>query len=357
MKYDLDFKDHLEANYTRKANSNAVNVFLEFELTGKCQNKCFFCGNFSQAHAPELDFKQLKTFIKKVSTYYLRKGKQPILSLCGGDPVLYSSFQELLLWLERSNIPFVLKGNPSTIDDDIAWLLQKHGCRGVKFTFLGEEELHNKARGNETVSDLVQKSNLLQSMGMPVLWNLTVGKFNLNSIIKSLPFIQKAQPDGIMIGRLAQIGKLNGNDSQEEVTPGEFKAFLTVILDYYYENYKKGFNLSFKEKLWLPFLAEQGLLDMENLNIAPTQLGCDAYCRAFNVNSRGEITLCGLLSSYQAVALQDFDIEKVLNLRTLSVENHSHCHTCKYGPYCQGCRAMALANTGDIYAKDPHCWL
>ena len=360
MKYDLQFKEHLEDLYLKKANANAINVFLEFELTGKCRNTCFFCGNFSQSHAPELEFKQLKKFIKKISSYYLRKGKRPILSICGGDPALYSYFDELLLFLDRSKLPFVIKGNPSTIDEDHVYLLQNHGCMAVKFTYLGDTKLHNETRGNETVADLLEKTKMFQSMEMPVLWNLSVGQFNMDSIVESLPFIHEARPDSIMIGRLADIGKMKDtkeNNQNNDMTAPEFKKFLMSLLNYYYKNYENGFHLSFKEKLWVPLLAELGLLDIEKLNIPPEHLGCDAYCRSFNVNSSGEISLCGLLSTDQPAALSEFDIENVLKLRTLSMKNNSYCHDCKYGPYCQGCRAIALANTGDVYAKDPHCWL
>jgi radical SAM protein with 4Fe4S-binding SPASM domain len=34
-----------------------------------------------------------------------------------------------------------------------------------------------------------------------------------------------------------------------------------------------------------------------------------------------------------------------------------HCASCEYLPVCRGCRAMALAVTGDWLAQDPQCWL
>ena len=30
-------------------------------------------------------------------------------------------------------------------------------------------------------------------------------------------------------------------------------------------------------------------------------------------------------------------------------------HSCKYGSYCLGCRATAIAKANDIFAKDPMC--
>ncbi|MES0491551.1 MAG: radical SAM protein [Leptospirales bacterium] len=357
MKYENQFKQEIETQFIELAQSNAQNIYIEFELTGKCRNNCFFCGNFSQPNPSEIDFKLLKKFIKKVSSYYRGKQLQPIFSLCGGDPLLYSHFEELLYFLDKMNLLFVLKTNPSTLTEDAAYLLDLHGCKGVKFTFLGDEKLHNETRGNETFDDLKEKTAMLQQLEMPVFWNLTVGSFNLESIIENLPKIREAQPDGIMVGRMAHIGKLKEATDYREISAQEFRSFLVHLLNYYSEHYKSGFHLAFKEKLWVPLLGELGLLNLEELNIPPGHIGCDAYCRTLNINSSSEIILCGLLSSYQPSLLKDFNKDTLSNLPTLSAKHNTSCHSCKYEAYCQGCRAIAHANTGDIYGKDPQCWL
>lgn len=357
MKNDIFFKKHLENIFLQKATENAQHIFIELELTGKCNNRCFFCGNDSGLSNHELDYDVITKFIQTNARHFYSRGKTPLFSLCGGDPVLYTQFHELLLFLSHNRLNFIFKGNPSTLDYQAAAELKTHGCKGVKFTFLGEEGLHNSVRKNDSVQDLIQKTKLFQSLRIPVVWNLTTGKFNFSSLIDSLPLIHDVRPDAITIGRLANIGRFKQKDSDEPMTPQEFHWFLKKLLEYYYKNYLNGFHLSFKEKLWVPLLGENELIDFTQISSAPLQLGCDAYERALNLNYRGEVSRCGLFFGSQTYPVEEFQIENRTHLGALCVGKNGSCRGCKYENYCQGCRASALASTGDLYGKDPQCWI
>jgi radical SAM protein with 4Fe4S-binding SPASM domain len=41
----------------------------------------------------------------------------------------------------------------------------------------------------------------------------------------------------------------------------------------------------------------------------------------------------------------------------LPIKNSSACSPCIYFSCCKGCRALALANSGGLYDKDPQCWV
>jgi len=179
-----------------------------------------------------------------------------------------------------------------------------------------------------------------------------------------------AAPDALSLGRIARIGRLeNAQDSFPDFTPLEFKAFLTAVLYFLYKNRQHGFNLMFREKLWVPLLCELALLNLEDLECTQDEkvcLGCDAYSRVVTLNYKGKLLLCGLLPSYQYGSIYENSdsLKKILFRRPLTLEPPSPCHSCSFRLFCRGCRGIALASLasggsagGSLYNKDPQCWV
>ena len=88
--------------------------------------------------------------------------------------------------------------------------------------------------------------------------------------------------------------------------------------------------------------------------------GCGAgrcYC---SIQPNGIITPCVYITSVEVgdIRRQNFaDIWKNTLFNTLADRDDcgDHCGVCEYKHYCGGCRARALAYTGDIQAGDPGC--
>ena len=88
--------------------------------------------------------------------------------------------------------------------------------------------------------------------------------------------------------------------------------------------------------------------------------GCGAgrcYCA---IQPNGDVTPCvyipsriiGNLRSQRLHNIWDCDLFSVLSDRT---DRGGHCRSCDFQAYCGGCRARALAYTGDIKEGDPGC--
>ncbi len=149
-----------------------------------------------------------------------------------GDPLLYSQFNALVLWLNKHGISFIIKANPSTMTRDRAILLKENGCQAVRFTLFGNRTTHNAHRGLDTIEELENKTRMLKTLGMPVMWNLTLGKVNLDQTLDALPFILSVKPNGISIGRLARLGRLGHQEEFTDLTPEEYRSFLLRILEF-----------------------------------------------------------------------------------------------------------------------------
>jgi radical SAM protein with 4Fe4S-binding SPASM domain len=89
--------------------------------------------------------------------------------------------------------------------------------------------------------------------------------------------------------------------------------------------------------------------------------GCGAgrcYCA---IQPNGDVTPCvyisslvvGNLRSQRLVRMWDCELFSVLSDRA---DRGGHCCECNFRAYCGGCRARALAYTGNIKAGDPGCY-
>jgi radical SAM protein with 4Fe4S-binding SPASM domain len=310
----------------------------------------------------ELELQKLKDCILSFRDSAFASGiKQVSLSLSGGDPLLYSRYQELVDFLVEQKFPFCLKANPSSLSENDADFLKGSTCQMVKMTFMGSRILHDRYRGIDTYETLVEKTRLLQNNTIPVVWHYSVGKFNAFPLRQILDSVLTARPDGFAIGRIARIGKLqHDRGSFEEFSPQEYRAFLNSILVFFYNNKKQGFNLMFREKLWVPLLCELGLLDIERWpQDGKPALGCDAYCRLITLRYTGDLLPCGLLPSLRcgSIHANKAAIQEAIASKSLDLRSSSPCHSCSYGSFCRGCRGIACGMGGDPYTKDPQCWV
>lgn len=88
--------------------------------------------------------------------------------------------------------------------------------------------------------------------------------------------------------------------------------------------------------------------------------GCGAgrcYC---SVQPNGTITPCVYMSSEKVGNIRTATLEEIWNNALFHVlsdreDRGDHCGVCDYRNYCGGCRARALAYTGDVTAGDPGC--
>jgi len=88
--------------------------------------------------------------------------------------------------------------------------------------------------------------------------------------------------------------------------------------------------------------------------------GCGAgrcYCA---IQPNGDVTPCVYISSERVGNVKHESLLQIWNCSLFKVlsdreDRGHHCQVCDYRVYCGGCRARALAYTGDIQAGDPGC--
>lgn len=351
-------KSAIQNIFAQRINAYAQSLTLECELTTRCLNNCSYCGADIREQQGEVDFDVLAGHLQAYAGHARAQGLNFGVILVGGDPALYSRFDELLTYLAVNGIRYFVKGNASTLSQKRAARLRETGCEGIKLTCYGEAEMHNAHRGLDTFKLLVERTNLARAHGLPVAWHLSVGKENLASVRRLLPFIASIHLAAVTEGRIGRFGRLAGDADFVDLTPQEWRDFLLELLHFHQRN--PGFNLAYRDKLWVPLLVEEGLLDLEPFRGQGIRLGCDLFSAMATVDFRGYLKGCGLIESTAKQVVFRPGAEKravYLARDSARIEEGSTCAVCTYRDFCRGCRAITLAHTGNVHDQDPQCWM
>ena len=352
---DLKFKAHLNKLFLDKTLDYKRKNILEIELTSRCSIGCFYCGATTDSKPVFLDFDTVCNTIHHFYHSRISRSIIPHVSFTGGDPLEYPHFEKLMAHLKQQGIRFSLKLNPSTLSGPIHKMISDAGCENVKLTFMGLTS-QAKYRKKDTLEKLCDATARLSADNIPVVWHFSLGEFNRDDLLGSLDFVLENKATAVSIGRLARVGKLTDANYPMDILPGSFKEFLKQVLLFYYNHKRHGFNLVFKDKLWVPFLCEEGLLTESDFLKPGIRLGCDAGERLLVLTYAGDLIGCGLLPEPVLSRTDDKGFVDVIRSEAEKFvpPEDDPCRPCKYLNLCRGCRGVA---GGSSTGKDPQCWL
>jgi radical SAM additional 4Fe4S-binding domain len=344
--FTAEFKDHLKQTLNEILTPAKVS-FLEIELTGRCNNNCEYCGVGGPENS-DLPIDSVVKFIEKWELEVRQNNLYPVISLTGGDPLLYSHLNELLSTLNVLGIDYMFKTNAHSIGLGIKQLPKLPTA--VKLTI---PDGINCGRNHDSMADLLNATNILQQMDIDVIWQASVHNQNMTALLNIIKTIEIGQPITLSIGRIFPFNKRHRE--KYAISTEKYHEFLKQLINIYSRIYKKGIELRFKENLWIPLLGEANLLP--ETNGLPTSQCCDCFQNHLSVDRDGKVYPCGLL---RKTVLGDIShpITKLFlkRIKVMNAQNFE-CFTCKYFQYCGGCAAAAETMTGLKTNRDPHCFM
>lgn len=352
---DMAFKHHVQQIFRQKTANFKSQQILEIELTNRCSIGCFYCGAATEKSTVFLDLDTVCSAIINFVESRESRSLIPHVSFTGGDPLEYPYLNELMAFLKKRNVSFSMKLNPSTLSESFHRMIEGSRCESVKLTFMGLDS-QGTYRKKDTLDLLGRATRRFLKDGIPVVWHFSLGEFNREDLLNSLYFVVENNASAISVGRLARVGRLNEDNYPLDITPESFRQFLHQMLLFYYNHKRYGFNLMFKEKLWVPFLIEEGILPEDFLKEPEIRLGCDARERLTVLTYAGDLLGCGLLPEPVLSRTVDADFTEVLR----SVHppepflEGDPCLSCRYVNLCRGCRGVSR---GTSRKADPQCWL
>ncbi len=121
-------------------------IYLFFELTRSCNERCFHCGS---SCAPGLgygpDVEAFKAVLRDVREHFDLKRLQ--LCITGGEPLLYPGFADLLGYANEIGFHWGMTTNATLITKDVAKMLEDTGMGTVSVSIDGLRDTHDKQRG------------------------------------------------------------------------------------------------------------------------------------------------------------------------------------------------------------------
>ena len=190
---------------------------LTFFLTYECNLRCRMCGQWGDAGANKL-FEPVKVNKSLKIASYIKlleevKGFKPHITLFGGEPLLYSGFEELVNEIKKRGLHLGIITN-GTLLKKYAKIIVNAGVEVVSISVDGPAELHDKVRGMEgaylKLKEGVEEINRLKkekNTAKPLL-NLvcTISELNYQSIKEMPPVAGELGADTLNLHHLIFTG-------------------------------------------------------------------------------------------------------------------------------------------------------
>lgn len=336
-------------------------LFAIWEITSACNLKCEHClSDAGKAGRNELSTQEAKGVINSLSEMKVFN-----ITFSGGEPLLRPDIFELLEYASEKRIGIDLLTNGALITENIIDRLEKTNVFNVQVSVDGIEETHDNFRGLKgSYKQALNAIEMLLSKKYNVAINSVVTKQNMEEIPKIIDKAVELGVEGYKTTLFMPAGRGKGNIEKLLLTPHDVKSFTLRMIE---KKKEVGDKIKINVETDFPWLNEQNCregcskLDDER----STKVGCTAGSTSLYITSEGKIAPCPFLRQIVAGDVRESKIANVWGSSAFSIFRNmkrsdlkGKCHNCQYlGISCYGgCRAAALAHTGDLYAEDPTCW-
>ncbi len=337
---------------------------IAWEMSAACNLNCVHCRASSSCEraSRELDIKECFDFLTDISTL----PSKPVLIMTGGEPLMRPDFFDILDFADKLHINKVLATNATLVTPEIASRLAAKRIFAASVSLDGKNACeHDEFRRSPGAFAASMKGiEFLKAAGIKVQINISVTKKNYDQIEDLFSLSRSVGASAIHIFLLVPTGRAE-NMRGEEISPQQYER----ILNWFYDKKREtGREINLKAtcaphyyRIMRQRAKAEGLeINAENFGMDAFTRGCLAGCGFAFVSSEGEVQGCGYMpiSAGNIRELKFSDIyansEFFIKLRDLSLLK-GKCGRCGYKKVCGGCRARALAESGDCFGEEPYC--
>jgi radical SAM protein with 4Fe4S-binding SPASM domain len=327
-----------------------------WEVTAKCNLECDHC------HARAGDIERLDELTteeakKRVIDPLAEVSDFKSLVFSGGEPLVREDLIELIAHAKKRGFYPIVATNATLITPEVAKALKRAGNLGIAASIDSmKDDVHDTFRGKSGALRLAREGIAnAAAEGMYIQINITASKINLNEIPDIISFADDLRAHVILLYQFIPSGR-GEESSQLELTKEEFRD----------EILKAG---ALQRDLH-PVIAPVGLPEywalhnvMRNGGRRSDVLrGCICGNGMFYVKPNGDVWPCAFVP-ISGGNLRENTPAEIWNgselFRKLRDRNNLKgiCNDCSQREVCGGCRARALALSGDLFAEDPKCAL
>ncbi len=330
---------------------------LAINVTKRCNLACAHCyldaESLKNAHSDELTVAEINSVLDEVAS----RGKQTMVVLTGGEPLLRNDLEEMIQHGADSGLSMVVGTNGSLLTARRVASLQSAGVLGMGISVDSlHKEYHDQFRGlNGSWQKTMQGIQHCQDSGLSFQIHFSVTKENYTELKSIIHFADK---NGARVLNLFFLICTGRAESLSDINPQQYELLLTEIIQA---------QADYPDMIIRPRCAPHFKRIAYQLNPdSPVNRisgfdgdGCLAgkhYCR---IAPNGDITACPYIDTASGnIRKQSFlsvwdKAEAFQSLRNPHLTGA--CGECEYKKLCGGCRARPLAMGGDLMQADPYC--
>ena len=342
---------------------NALRLVF-WELTARCNLKCQHC----RAEAMEgFAVGELTTEEILRVAEDIRKDADPIIILTGGEPLARPDFFTIAEQCTRLFTRVAMATNGTLVDDALAQRIVDTGIQRVSISLDGAlAETHDAFRGLPgSFHAALRGFDALKRAGMSMQANVTVTRHNLHEVDALLQLMLERGADAFHVFMLVPVGCGAEIDEGVRLSPAETEERLEWLFEKSLELQGTMQIKATCAPMYFRIMREvaqrKGIaLPGGGHGMQASTRGCLAGSGVCFISRIGEVQPCGYLplvvGNVRDTSLGDIwrDSETFAALRTPNLLT-GKCGACGYRVVCQGCRARAYAETGDMQAAEPDC--
>lgn len=326
---------------------------VAWNLTRRCNLECAHC--YISAGPLERSDGELTTAeCIRIAGEILELNAAPLFILSGGEPLLRDDLPELAAYLTGRGATVVVGTNGTLLTDDRIVVLKDAGVTGVAVSIDSlEAHRHDNFRHGrgafQATADALQR---LRSHRLDFIIQTTVTKGNRSELGRLIDW--SAEQGAVSFNAYFLVATGRGA-RLSDLSPAEYESALSELV----HHHKRHLGTMMVRAKCAPHfmrLVHQLAPESPILNYE-TRCPCGTqYCR---ITPDGKLTPCpynptpagDLRRQSFAEVWQGSPLFQALRAQQLG----GRCGRCEYRAVCGGCRARALALSGDQLAEDPSC--
>lgn len=330
---------------------------LSWIINNACNLRCVHCypdsGIETKKAFEDKDFRKIRENLQGI--HFSR------VFLSGGEPILDKNFYRYLeIALEISDDVFICSNGTLLTDEKISELVQA-GVKGVVLSLQAlDSKLAKTIYGNPKVPELVFEAiNRVKDHGLSLGVEMTIMKHNMHIVDELITKLSERNVDFISFKRLLPVGR----GASEEICVSQEEQYETLKKIYRWQLDHPEIRFNVHDPLYGTILYD-GFYELTNDEAIihwMKSFACRAGTKWIGIDPDGNVSPCPILLYKDLLVgnILDRPIDQILSespiVKKFKDAASISSHSCKYGSYCLGCRATAIAKANDIFAKDPMC--
>lgn len=319
--------------------------YFVFELTTSCNHDCIYCYNVWKYQKYPRGTMGVDSW-KKVISKLKDETKIQVISLSGGEPLLYPDIFKLIEFNKKQGLSVNLLTNASKIDEKTAKRLVDLGVDIFEISLVApNEKLHKKLKGTDDFEKVIRGLHNINEAGGKIVTVFVATADNIRYLKETLDLGIALGSRGLMFNRINPATK-----KQIELMPSiaEIKKAFAIL-----NNFSKKYSYPISSSIPI----QPCLIDMKTYpNIS------SGYCPSGNENSYytidsvGNVRFCNhspdILGNILNTRFKEIVEEE--KTRELTKAAPAYCSGCVISRNCfGGCKASAQVCYGSITDKDP----